>query len=36
MTFSDGTEATLLVNSEIDEGEDGPCGVVIRAWHEAI
>lgn len=35
MTFADGTEATLLVNSELDAGANGPCGVLIRAWYGA-
>lgn len=35
MTFADGTEATLLVNSELIQGANGPCGVLIRAWTAA-
>lgn len=34
MTFADGTEAALLVNSELTAG-DGPCGVLIRAYRDA-
>lgn len=33
MTFDDGTQATLLVNSALTSGTQ--CGVLIRAWHDA-
>jgi len=36
MTFADGTEATLLVNSKLDDDANSPCGVLIRAWHNAF
>lgn len=35
MTFTDGTEAALLVNSEMDEGSGSPCGVLLKAWYDA-
>ncbi|MCX6402135.1 MAG: serine hydrolase [Propionibacteriales bacterium] len=33
MTFDDGTQATLLVNSELTSGTQ--CGVLLKAWYEA-
>lgn len=33
MTFDDGTQATLLVNSEMTSGTQ--CGVLLKAWYEA-
>lgn len=36
VTFNDGTEATLLVNSKLDKGAPSPCRVLLKAWHEAI
>ncbi len=36
VTFNDGTEATLLVNSKLDKGAKKPCTVLIKAWREAI
>jgi CubicO group peptidase (beta-lactamase class C family) len=39
MTFDDGTEATLLINSAIGAGDpgEGPtqCGILLRAWTAA-
>lgn len=36
VTFNDGTEATLLVNSKLDKGAPSPCRVLLKAWHKAI
>jgi CubicO group peptidase (beta-lactamase class C family) len=33
MTFDDGTQATLLVNSELTSGTQ--CGVLLKAWYDA-
>lgn len=33
MTFDDGTQATLLVNSQLASGS--PCGVLLKSWYDA-